>query len=819
MTDGSRILRYITLSRRFEDIYGEEPLRLVRVPARINIIGEHIDYVDYFKTAVLPFGSAEHDMVMAFRPRTDGLVRASTLAAGFEPKEFCIGGFRPSLESDSEDRWVDYLSDVGPPVPSWDNYVKSSVFYLQNLNPHINLSGMELLVDSEIPVAGGASSSSALVVTAAMGTRLVNGFDLDLDELAESCSRAEWFIGTRGGKMDHAAMCFSRSSNALLLTFDPFSVEMVPMPTGGYRWVTFFTRPAEKGSLVLSEYNERSIVSKYFIPCLIRESLAASAPLAEEWSEALDAIDRRDACRLARRLPSVEAVLGLLPDHMTMRRFCASFGEMTDEVLGLYPVLLDVKGLDHPLAVRDRAKHHLGEISRVIQAVDVLHEAHRLHLDNDSVAEEVEMRKLGRLLTETHASLRDLYGVSTDDLEEVVDAALDVDGVLGARVMGGGFGGNVLVLVKSEAVASLVDSVRLRYYAPHGRTALSDQSIMVSTPGEGASVISTAEMRRMQLAALVNDWRGWEENQHRIKVAAAEILGGEAEDPELVRPVSAVIIAAGKGRRATESGLGVAKPLAPINGEPTIRCVVRKLKSLSFAVERIVVVVSPANEEAIREALTDHKVIYAMQHSPLGTADAVLCAEEALGGFEGDIIVMWSTQPVVRRRTVRSTVVLHQALGCSTMSFPTAKRANPYAPIMRDEAGWVIDSVETHLEGAEPIRYGEDNVGVFVLPRSVLFRTLHELRRLHYLPDREEYDTPHGELGFPNLMVRTLAETGNLVFAFAMADPRETKGIKVAGDSSVAQRYISELCAEDRSARERVERVIDDSAGGDDVGA
>jgi hypothetical protein len=130
------------------------------------------------------------------------------------------------------------------------------------------------------------------------------------------------------------------------------------------------------------------------------------------------------------------------------------------------------------------------------------------------------------------------------------------------------------------------------------------------------------------------------------------------------------------------------------------------------------------------------------------------------------------------------------------MSFPTAKRVNPYAPIERDEVGRVRDSVETHLEGAAPIEYGEDNVGLFMLTKSDLFGTLNTLRDMYYLPEESRYDTPHGELGFPNLMVRTLAGEGKPVYAFAMADPRETKGIKVAGDTRIVERYIAELEAE-----------------------
>jgi galactokinase/CTP:molybdopterin cytidylyltransferase MocA len=794
MEDKHQVSRQLNLIQRFQEIYGEGEVQVATAPARINIIGEHIDYVEYFKTAVLPFGSAEHNMLMAFRPRPDGLIKARTLASGFEPREFSVAEFDPSSTRPRDVGWMDYLSRMGVPPTSWDNYVKASVFYLQHLHPHRQFEGVDLLVDSEIPIAGGASSSSALVVASGIAMRCVSQIGLDLDELAESSSRAEWFVGTRGGKMDHATMCFSQPSSALLITFKPFTVKSIPMPPSGYKWVTFYTHPAEKGSAVMSEYNERSAVSRFIIPKLLRDLFAENERLREEWDCVLDAIARRDDAGLREKHTIVQEVLRRLPERMVLR----DLGEMTDELRGLYPALFQTKGLDFSLKVRDRAAHHLGEMGRVIQAADCLAQAYAYHLQGDIAAEESEMCALGGLLYQTHASLRDLYEVSTPELDQVVDISREVDGVFGARVMGGGFGGNVLVLVRSDRVPALVDSVRSQYYSPQGRAESPQSRTTVSTPGMGACLIPKPDLLRFTLAGLLNEWRTWEANEGRIMSVAEEIVGSKAQTYRPLRPVKPVLIAAGKGERARRSGLRVPKPLALVHGEPVIRCVFTTLRSLPFATERAVVVVSPETEADIRAALSGCEADFAVQERPLGTADAVLSSKSALGSFDGDVVVMWGTQPCVQAETVLRTILLHQALGCSSMSFPTAKREHPYAPVRRDADCWVIDSVETHLEGAERVEFGEDNIGLFVLPKSELFRTLDELHAIHYLPEEGRYDTPEGELGFPNLMVRRLAHSGKPVFAFAMADPRETQGIKTAGDSQVVESYISELRAGDQ---------------------
>ena len=85
-----------------------------------------------------------------------------------------------------------------------------------------------------------------------------------------------------------------------------------------------------------------------------------------------------------------------------------------------------------PRPLRQRARHVIGENERVEQAVAALGRS--------------DLRELGRLLDASHASLRDLYEVSTPAVEKTA-ARLRAAGALGARVVGGGFGGHVLALM------------------------------------------------------------------------------------------------------------------------------------------------------------------------------------------------------------------------------------------------------------------------------------------------------------------------------------------------------------------------------------
>lgn len=107
--------------------------------------------------------------------------------------------------------------------------------------------------------------------------------------------------------------------------------------------------------------------------------------------------------------------------------------------------------------VRKRAAHVIAEIGRVFAFKEALATGDLVHC--------------GALVTQSHGSLRDLFGASTDELDFLVDRANEVDGVLGARLTGAGWGGCALALLRKGAEERLEDAVGPAYRARFGRTA------------------------------------------------------------------------------------------------------------------------------------------------------------------------------------------------------------------------------------------------------------------------------------------------------------------------------------------------------------
>jgi galactokinase len=124
-----------------------------------------------------------------------------------------------------------------------------------------------------------------------------------------------------------------------------------------------------------------------------------------------------------------------------------------------------------PEPISSRCRHVVSENVRVLEAVAAL-ESHDLGL-------------CGRLMTESHKSLRDDYAVSCVELDLMVALARKVPGVLGSRMTGGGFGGCAVSLVETGAVDRFTDIVARAYRDATGKA----PRIFACSPGPGVGAV------------------------------------------------------------------------------------------------------------------------------------------------------------------------------------------------------------------------------------------------------------------------------------------------------------------------------------------
>ncbi len=358
------------------------------VPGRVNLIGEHIDY---HQLPVLPM-AIQRKVSLAFEPRLDSLIQVSS--AGFGHREFSL---------DQPDPF---------PAGDWGNYLKAAV---QMINRRWTLTrGVAAAVTSDLPLAAGLSSSSALLTGFALALLRANGIHPSIPELMELLPEGEQFVGTRGGGMDHAAVLASHADSALLIHFAPLTLEAIPIPADWVFLVAHSMTIAEKSGAIKGEYNARRTAG-----------LTALAKLGLS--------DFRAA--LARPVP--ENLAATLPQNE-----------------------------------RDAFTHVITEAQRVKAAIAALRDD--------------RIEDFGRLLSASHASLRDRLRVSNPALDELVECAVGA-GALGARLTGAGFGGCAIVLCKSENCDQIYSRLIASFYA-HRPGFVPADHLIIAAASNGALV-------------------------------------------------------------------------------------------------------------------------------------------------------------------------------------------------------------------------------------------------------------------------------------------------------------------------------------------
>jgi galactokinase len=118
-----------------------------------------------------------------------------------------------------------------------------------------------------------------------------------------------------------------------------------------------------------------------------------------------------------------------------------------------------------------RARHAVSEMKRVLDCVDAL-----------SIGDFV---KVGKLINESHISLRDNYTVSCSELDTAVEASLAA-GALGSRMVGGGFGGSAIALIEASKTAHTIRAVESAFAAKKFKA----PRFFTSLPSQGAEILS-----------------------------------------------------------------------------------------------------------------------------------------------------------------------------------------------------------------------------------------------------------------------------------------------------------------------------------------
>lgn len=304
---------------------------------------------------------------------------------------------------------------------AWGDYQIGVAYILQNAG--YDICGADMLYDDTVPHGGGLSSSAAIEVSTALCFATLSNEKNGIDKKIDMIEMAK--LGQKAEHEYAGVNCGIMDQFASAMGKENHAI-FLNCRDLGYELVPLDLKGMK---IVISNTNKK-------------HSLGSS-----KYNE------RRAEC---------EAGFAILKQCMPEK---TCLGEISAEEYAKYRHFI----VDE--VVLKRIDHVISENDRVLRAVDALRKG------------DVEL--FGSLMNESHNSLRDDYEVSCFELDTMVEEARKIDGVIGSRMTGAGFGGCTVSIVKAEAVEEFKEKVGENYKAKTGITA----DFYVTEPGDGGREI------------------------------------------------------------------------------------------------------------------------------------------------------------------------------------------------------------------------------------------------------------------------------------------------------------------------------------------
>ncbi len=476
---------------------------VVRAPGRLNLMGRHIDHRGGFVHPI----ALPREILLVAQPREDDIVEIHHAEpSSFPSRSFRISEVAPprNLSVDEWERWTREKSNHRKGLAGWTIYAEAAAATIVNWSKELGLEsqspkGLRALVYGDIPPEAGLSSSSSLFVAflLALLQRNFEGRHLDLPSIPpEICGYGEWYVGTRGGAGDHAAILLSETGKVMQVGFFPTTYKHLPFPEDLCLLVIDSGERAHKAGSARTEFNRR--VAAYEVGMLVwRERFPE---LRERLQHLRDAApyrlgDEVLVYRLLRALPRFAAfdeLLELLPQQKEkLLQLAATCQTSPDE-----KVHLEVRGTCW-FGVAECERSAMfgdalleGDINRIGGLMVISHDGDRVTRWHDSEPTPFQFPTEDFALDAFEQNRVPIwkqagsYRCSTPAIDFIVDTALRA-GALGAQLSGAGLGGCAMVLVRRNEAEQIAERIANAYRQTMGL----ELSWFIAEPCKGAQVI------------------------------------------------------------------------------------------------------------------------------------------------------------------------------------------------------------------------------------------------------------------------------------------------------------------------------------------
>ena len=487
----------VSACRRAVDAFAEawgpdREVVLIRSTGRINLMGMHIDHRG---GPVNPI--AIKDVFLVVEPRDDDtVVLRNVESREFPDERFVIHECLPQGKIADWDNWShdELAKRKGDPGITWSSYARAAVLYWQHTHTRDDgtfdpaLKGMNIMVCGNIPRAAGLSTSSSLVTATAEACIHVNGLACTPKEFVDACGYGEWYVGTRGGSGDHAAIKFGRP-NAIVHMKD-FSrvVEPVPFPPD-YRVVLANSLVEAKKQVGARDAFNGRVASYVYGLLLVRRKFPRYAPkLAHlrDINPGTLGVSEADIFRMLLELPETAdraQVLAMLPDDVDeVQHVFRSHAEPAEGYKIRQVVLFGIAECLRAAMAPERLR--AGDVAGFGELLNVSHDGDRVTrmVDGQRVPQDNRIRDgvIHDLIADAQSGEPERversrlwrqpggYDCSCEGIDVLVDVAREVPGVVGARLVGAGLGGSMVAVVEDDRTRDVIGRMAEEYYRPRG---------------------------------------------------------------------------------------------------------------------------------------------------------------------------------------------------------------------------------------------------------------------------------------------------------------------------------------------------------------
>ncbi len=444
----------------FIDHFGNKPVVITKAPGRVNILGRHVDHRGG-NTNVM---AIDRDTMLVVSPREDCMVRVANTNPGYPCFEFNIDDIMNAAPHES---WISFIESDGITKfvkgykGAWYNYIISIIARIQ-FSTESPLCGMDILMDGTIPVAAGLSSSSSIVVATAEAITALNCISVSTAQFIDWCGEGEWFVGTRGGAGDHAAMKCSEKGRITRLGFKPFVVGSSEAFSDKYAIILANSNiKSNKAEGSKDKFNAK--VAAYEIGFM----------LMKKYFPEYNMVELRDAASI-RPYSNIYRMLKRLPETATRQEILELMPESRERIEHFFSSHADPGTYD----IRGVILFGISECARSKVCLDYLANEDYVGLGNlmkishngDRVTSGYPMKISDDYLIYCSEHESDIalqpgaYGCSIPEIDWLCDMLNETDGVLGSQMLGAGLGGFIAALVEKDKVDSVIQRINREYY-------------------------------------------------------------------------------------------------------------------------------------------------------------------------------------------------------------------------------------------------------------------------------------------------------------------------------------------------------------------